>query len=215
MPGRFLYQKIVHRLLQINDTPESIALGAAVGMWLAMTPTVGVQMILMIIVGTVIRANRLAGCVMVYISNPLTLVPIYWGDYYVGTLLLGKEPTTYEWFVSACEGFLAEVNSIGPWPASVNFLSKQGEVAWPMVVGGAVVGLVLALPTYPITLRMVRAHQRKRAHRDSLETLREQRRLEREGDSEEVNAGTTTAEADSGIADVPDTNAGVVDRDSS
>ncbi len=186
MAGRFLYRKIVHRLLQINDTPESIALGAAVGMWLAFTPTVGIQMILMIIIGTVIRANRLAGVIMVYISNPLTLLPIYWSDYYVGAVVLGRELRDRSWFISTCERFLEQVESAGPWHASVEFLQTQGEIAWPMAVGGAVIGLVLALPTYPITLRLVRAHQRRKLHRQSLQTLRAIRSGAVESDSRRV-----------------------------
>ena len=76
--SRFFENKYVQRILHINDTPEAIALGAAVGMFIGMTPTVGIQMVLMVIVGTVIRANRLAGVAMVYVSNPFTVLPIYW-----------------------------------------------------------------------------------------------------------------------------------------
>ncbi len=60
MQSSFFYRRFIQRILQINDTPESIALGTAVGIWLAMTPTVGIQMILMILIGTVLvwRVDR-------------------------------------------------------------------------------------------------------------------------------------------------------------
>ena len=177
----FIYRKFIHRLLQINDTPESIALGTAVGLFLAMTPTVGIQMILMIIVGTVIRANRLAGIIMVYISNPFTLIPIYWADYWIGAKLLGKELMAHSDFEDAFEGFILQLDSVGLWQASTGLAETLGwGIVMPMFLGGAVFGLVLGIPTYPLTLRMVRGHHRRKEHRKALLALREVRRRERE-----------------------------------
>ena len=72
----FLHEKLVARLLTINDTPHAIALGSAIGLFLAMTPTVGVQVILAVAICTVVRANRIAAVVLVFVSNPLTMLPI-------------------------------------------------------------------------------------------------------------------------------------------
>lgn len=186
--GQFLYRKIVRRLLQINDTPESIALGASVGMFIAMTPTVGLQMLIMIIVGTVIRANRLAGCVMVYISNPFTLIPIYWLDYWVGSKVLGLELVSRQRFTQQLESYLASIDSeklahgffVGLWNATTEFFEVQWDsIVWPSLVGGSLLGLVCAIPVYPLTLRGLRAHQRRRAHRQSLARLRDVLREER------------------------------------
>lgn len=188
MAGRFLYRKIVRRLLQINDTPESIALGTAMGTFIAMTPTVGIQMVLMIIVGTIIRANRVAGCVMVYISNPFTLVPIYWFDYWIGSVTLGQSLVSYERFSQELNAYLADIEMqkaahgffLGLWHATTAFFEVQWEsIVWPSVVGGSILGLVCAIPVYPITLRGLRAYQRRRSHRQSLDTLRVTLREER------------------------------------
>ena len=174
-----MLRRFGERILQINDTPESIALGTAVGMFIAWTPTVGLQMIIMVIVGTVVRANRLAGIAMVYISNPLTVVPIYWLDYLVGCFVMGQEHVTKEHFVGAYDAFAEEV-ATGPWyavfTAAGEFIRSQSDIAIAMAVGGTVVGLVLALPTYPITLRACRGHQARRARREALLEERERRR---------------------------------------
>ena len=69
---------MLHRILQLQGSAHSIALGTAIGLFVAMTPTVGLQMIIILIISLLIPANRLAGFIMVYISNPLTMVPIYW-----------------------------------------------------------------------------------------------------------------------------------------
>ena len=107
--SRLFENRFVKRFLHINDTPESIALGAAVGMFIGMTPTVGFQMLIMIVVGTVIRANRIAGVAMVYVSNPFTVLPIYWLDYLVGSTLLRWDTLTYAMFEETCQEFMDQL----------------------------------------------------------------------------------------------------------
>ena len=161
--SRFFKNKFVQRILHINDTPEAIALVASVGMFLGMTPTVGLQMIIMIIVGTVIRANRIAGVAMVYISNPLTVVPIYWLDYLVGSTLLDSRSLTYDGFRETCRAFMGEWDVAGLWTATLGFVLAQTDVAVAMAVGGVVLGVVFAIPVYPLTLRLVLAYRRHKA----------------------------------------------------
>ncbi len=165
--SRFFENKFVQRILHINDTPEAIALGASVGMFLGMTPTVGLQMIIMLIVGTVIRANRIAGVAMVYISNPLTVVPIYWLDYLVGSTLLDSRSLTYDGFRETCRAFMSEWDVAGLWTATLGFISVHSDIAVAMAVGGVVLGVVFALPVYPLTLRLVLAHRRHKAKKSA------------------------------------------------
>ena len=176
-------RRLVERVLTINDTPESIALGVALGMFVAMTPTVGIQMMIIVVLGTVVRANRIAGLLMVYISNPITLVPIYLANYYVGALLLGMEFRRDE-FESGFGEFYQTVQTVGIteaipalWDA---FVGLGWELSLPLVVGGCVLGAIFGIPLYPITLRGVRAHQRRRERKRALAELRAERRRERE-----------------------------------
>ncbi len=165
--SRLFENKYVQRILHINDTPEAIALGAAVGMFLGMTPTVGIQMVLMVIVGTVIRANRIAGVAMVYISNPFTVLPIYWLDYLVGSTLLDSRSLTYDGFRETCKVFMSEWSIAGLWPATLGFMSAQTDIAVALVVGGVVLGAVFAIPVYPLTLQLVLAYRRHKAKKSA------------------------------------------------
>ena len=163
MTSRFLKSKFVQRIVHINDTPQAIALGAAVGMFIGMTPTVGIQMLLMVIVGTVVRANRLAGVAMVYISNPFTVLPIYWLDYWVGSLVLGFKSITYDQFEATCNLFMEELHTAGLLTATSYFVQARSDIAWSIVVGGLVLGVICAIPVYPLTLQIVWAHRRHKA----------------------------------------------------
>ncbi len=178
MPGRYLYKKLIRRILHINDTPEAIALGTALGVFLAMTPTIGIQMLLVIIFGTMIGANRLAGIVMVYISNPFTMIPIYWFDYWLGSRILGVQSITREAFEATLQGSIDHLKALELWAAFKALAVVNFQVLLPTTIGGVVVGLLLAVPAYPITLRAVRAAQRLRAHKLALKNMREARKLE-------------------------------------
>ena len=81
MPYRYVWQRlkdfIVHKVLRLDDTPHRIALGVAIGFFVTWTPTIGIQMILVVALATLLKANKLVGVPFVWISNPFTIVPIY------------------------------------------------------------------------------------------------------------------------------------------
>ncbi len=150
------------RLLQLDGTPESIALGTAFGLFIGMTPTVGIQMIIILLVSMVIPINRMAGLLTVYISNPLTVIPIYWLDYWVGLQCLARKGKSFDEFKSfwqQMEG-QAQANAEGWYQVGLELLRSIGnDVLGPLFLGGALVGLVIALPAYPMTIRMVNAYR--------------------------------------------------------
>ena len=109
MTWRSSPRELLRTILMLHDTPHSIALGTAIGMFVGLTPTVGFQMLLVVAISLLswryFRFNRLAALITVYVSNPLTLMPIYWLNYRVGTLfvpgILTKEEfaciVEYDW----------------------------------------------------------------------------------------------------------------------
>ncbi|MEC9476107.1 MAG: DUF2062 domain-containing protein [Planctomycetota bacterium] len=148
------------RILQLQGSAHSIALGTAIGLFIAMTPTVGLQMIIIVLISLVIPANRLAGFIMVYISNPLTVVPIYWLDYWVGLKCLSQTGMTRQDFETRWIEAQSKAAEAGWYEGSLELMRSFGnDVLGPMFLGGAVVGLVCALPAYPLTLKFVRQYR--------------------------------------------------------
>ncbi|RMG35818.1 MAG: DUF2062 domain-containing protein [Planctomycetota bacterium] len=153
---------ILRTILMLDDTPHSIALGTAIGTFVGLTPTVGLQMVIVLILDRALRCfvrfNRIAALLAVYISNPLTVVPIYYLDYRVGTLIF--------------EGGLryADFRRIlhfrgwhGWWRALWTLLVDIGA---PLIVGSLIVGAVGAAVAYPSTrwaVQRMRGAQRRRA----------------------------------------------------
>jgi len=169
---RYHPRAFVRKILQIDDTPHSIALGTSLGMLIGMTPTVGIQIIIAALVCTAVRANRIAGIITVFVSNPLTMVPIYWADYWLGAKLLGAEKISKEDF-AAIWGRIANAGMIGGIREAFTVLT--GEIFIPMMLGGTLIGLVLAIPLYPVTYRAAAARRRRRDLRRAYLRLRELR----------------------------------------
>ncbi len=150
MSGWF-YQKFVVKILELDDTPKEIARGIALGVFIAMTPTVGIQMLAIATVCTIAGGNRLAGVAMAWISNPLTIVPIYWLDYFIGSMILRTRMVTI--------GEIAQVvdlKSTGIFSMFFEFLGNLGTMtvglAGPMFLGGAILGIFCAIPAYYVSV---------------------------------------------------------------
>lgn len=93
---RMLGERLFHHDLW-RPTQRGSALGLAVGVFIALTPTLGVQLVLAGLAAYLLRVNiplALGGC---FITNPATAVFIYGFEYQVGVWLLGPpEPTELE-----------------------------------------------------------------------------------------------------------------------
>lgn len=144
---------LLRHILMLDDTPHSVALGTAIGMFIAMTPTVGIQMILVIVFGfltaRLFRFNRVAALIAVYVSNPATIVPIYYLDYKVGTLFVEGNYTRGD-FVR-----ILEYHSFSEWKETM--VSLLFDVGTPLVLGSLLVAAVCAAMTYPAILMLIKS----------------------------------------------------------
>jgi len=180
--GRFLREKIVEPLRRAQGTPESIARGGAVGMFIALTPTVGVQSLLVTACAVPLRANLPVALVMCWITNPITLIPFYFSYYWLGTLLLGLPMASY----SAIARRIGEQFALLPELGFIDSMMPLGaEILWPMCLGSAVLATLSAWPTYYLSLRLMRRQRaRREAARAVAEAMAEKAEREIEGSPE-------------------------------
>ncbi len=124
-------------------------------MFIGLTPTVGIQMLLVMVVAFVTRPffrfNRVAALITVYISNPLTTVPIYYFLYRVGTIFVGGNATREQFY-----GILHS-NSISSWWDMM--VSLLVEIGSPLLIGSAIIATLCGLATYPLTRLLLRMFQ--------------------------------------------------------
>lgn len=77
----------------------ALARGIAVGLFVGLTPTVGIQTILMFAGSLTFRANFIAAFIVSNISNPFTVAPLYFGFNRLGAWLIQRlsiEPAPIE-----------------------------------------------------------------------------------------------------------------------
>ena len=153
-------------------------MGLAMGLWVALTPTVGIQMTVAALVGTLLNkvtrhgANRPIAVAMAWISNPVTMVPMYYGYVLIGWKLMGKEeafPSLAQWKAR----FALYLGSAKlDWGDKIKglFLAGMGDVALPMWVGSLLVATAVSVPAYFIALPLFR---RAVARRRAAEAARE------------------------------------------
>lgn len=147
---------LVHHLLHADDPPHRLALGVAIGVFVTFTPTVGVQMAIVVLLAWLLRANKVVGVPIVWITNPATIVPIYWGCYWLGCKLLRRQLVDGDWLAD-----FAQAQHIS------TYWHKLLEITLPLWLGCLVVALAASIPSYYATYWLVVHHRRRRHAREA------------------------------------------------
>ncbi len=66
-----------------------MALSAGIGAFVAMTPTIGLQTVIVLALVSIVRGNRAIGILASALANPWTIPLIFYADFRVGSLILG------------------------------------------------------------------------------------------------------------------------------
>jgi len=116
--------------------------------------------------GIPLRANIPVAIALVWISNPITLIPLYFAFYWLGTLVVREPPLTYEsWSLLMGEAF-DTAKGEGLWAGLLDLGEALGsEVVWPMAVGSFIMATALAVPTYHLVLLWAQ-RRRNRDHQE-------------------------------------------------
>jgi uncharacterized protein (DUF2062 family) len=149
----------LRRLLALDDPPERTALAFSVGVFIAFSPFLGLHTIMATVLAFAFRFNKVAIYTGTFVNNPfLTLVPIILASYAVGAFLTGRP------LALPAEGLelLREPHLLTAdyWRA---LLAQFWVVLLPFTVGGMVLSVVCSLAAYPVTLKLLRANQRRKS----------------------------------------------------
>lgn len=157
---------VINRILGLNDTPHRIAWGVLLGFVVAFTPTVGLQMMLFVAVATLLRANKVSGLPIVWLTNPFTVVPIYYACWRIGAFFLGTDDDPERG--AEIIGRLVGTETEWSWGRLIEwaFWEEVGRTMWELGaelwLGGLLVGVVLGLIFYPVTIWGVKVYRRAR-----------------------------------------------------
>ena len=160
---------IVLRVLHANDPPHALALGLAIGVFVAITPTIGAQMVIAAAIAASFRANKILAMAAVWISNPVTMVQIYYvnwriGQHFVETGIVDGESAVQAQIIKIIESIGGMSNLFfhlldkAFWSEVLRLVWALGIELW---IGSFLVGLVCALPSYAITRWIITAYRRR------------------------------------------------------
>lgn len=139
--SRYFYDRFV----RVHGSPEQIAWGAALGLFVAMSPTMGIQMYLAVPLAALFKISKVAAAASVWVTNPLTAPFLYGLNYMLGAKLLG--------YPLKCQ-FISN-------PSWESFWHSSRHVIVSLVLGGAITGVILGIVGYFVVLGMVKAAREK------------------------------------------------------
>ncbi len=137
------------RLMRLRGQPKEVAGGMAIGVFVGMTPTVPLHTVLAVLIALILKRSKLAAALGVWVANPFMLPFIYFLDYKVGQALIGADAPS-----------LAIANF-----SIANLIDLGWSISFPLFFGGAITGILCAIPSYFITKRLIFMYQARRRQR--------------------------------------------------
>ena len=159
----FTLRPALRWVIKLRGSTRAIAGGFALGTFIAFTPTIGIQMFLGAVLATFFNLNRPAAIIPAWITNPVTIPPIFAFNYWVGHLLLGgpSVSSVYNQLIDICKK-LATLNMFQISEQFMAFVALGKEIVIPLIFGSVVVGAVSAVIVYWLALRILFFLNRKR-----------------------------------------------------
>jgi uncharacterized protein (DUF2062 family) len=164
---------VLRWILKLRSSPRAIAGGLGVGVFIAFTPTVGVQLILAVLMATILNVNRPASLIPVWITNPVTVAPIYTLNYWVGLNFFDGPPLreVSDLFI-AIGSTMARLEFWNIKDLFMTVLQMGQEILMPLFLGGILIGSVTGLLVYFFFLKLLSIFFTRRAKKRLLNNSR-------------------------------------------
>ena len=170
---------LIQPFLESHAPVNLVARGASVGMLVGFTPTVGVQMYIVVVIWAIsrylfrFRFNLPIAVALVWLSNPVTMVPLYFMFLITGDWILEM----MGWFAVErdFDHFKVLLMNGGPdvpqglWNRVVHgFLLLFWEFGWPMAIGSILWAVPSAILAYPVVQYMLHRTRRVMAEKEGI-----------------------------------------------
>lgn len=147
------------RFIRLRGSPKSLAMGAAVGILIGISPTIPLHTVAIIGFTVLMRVSTVAALITAtVICNPLTMAPLYYICWFVGNFIF---PDRLTWerikevlYLITHQGFMDSIHTL----TSLSF-----DAILVMLTGGFVIGIPAAIAGYYIFLRFfTKIHEKRR-----------------------------------------------------
>ena len=138
------------QIFYVNDTPHRIALTFALGVFIGISPFLGIHTVGAFFLAWLLGLNRFVAVAGVYVTNPWTIVPIYSFGLWIGLKITGTHQ------------ILPDID----W-RHASLLSLIGELKHlivPFFVGTITLGIVAAVVSYFVVYGAVKKYRSRSGH---------------------------------------------------
>ena len=157
---------VLRWIIKLRSSPRAIAGGLGLGTFIAFTPTMGIQLILAVIAATFLNFNRAASMIPVWITNPITVAPIYTFNYWLGGRIWDGPPR------SEVTGLFLDIGKtmarLDIWDIQEQILAvlhMGKDVLIPLLLGSLVIGAVTGGLVYIFSLNLLSIFLSRRRQR--------------------------------------------------
>jgi uncharacterized protein (DUF2062 family) len=165
-----------YRFIRLQTTPESLARGVALGLFISTTPTFGVQTFIALFLAAFLRCSKIGAVVAAQLTNALTAPFIFLGTYYLGAVILSRP-----FDQSRLDRLMVDFEWGNVWTSGFSALVPLWEgfqdVFVSLWVGGLILGVVFAAIGYFMVLGIdTKAHMQIIRAKKQVERLKRLKR---------------------------------------
>ena len=139
------------RMQRLPDSPTSIALGFACGVYASFTPFFGFHFVIAAALAWLLRGNLFASAVGTFVGNPITFPFIMGISVKLGDYILGIDASLLHGFSDL--DFLGKI---------YHLLRNIFDLMLPYFIGGMIPGVISATVSYFLLVPVIRGYQRRR-----------------------------------------------------
>ncbi len=158
----FLHRAFVAPLVSSKHPPWFDARGIAVGLAIGFGVPIGAQTVTLGLLRLAFRFNAVIAFLFTWVNNPITLIPMYYGYYCLGSLVLGRT------VVMDVEAFRQLMNPMVRanyfWEAAQAFLLLGWDAVLRWCVAAFLVAATSGIVGYVVGYRVQKARCMRNAH---------------------------------------------------
>jgi uncharacterized protein (DUF2062 family) len=165
----FLKLKVLH----ITDTPHRIAMGVAVGVFVAfgLAPFLGTHIVAALVLAMIFGGNKIAAIGAMWVHNPVTMWPIIFAEYELGKHVVHLWTRTPKGGHELLKQFLDnwEEQGVFSYPFGSEFWYNLShlmvKIGMEVTIGCAILGVITSVLAYFAAKEIIIEHRKKNPHR--------------------------------------------------
>jgi len=161
------FRDYVRIIVHQREAPDAIALGVCIGLFAGLSPLYGLQIAVAFLLALLLRGSKIAAILSVWVTNPLTMIPIYSFTYWVGSKILSSpvREKSFREFIRYCIRHLRWEKADEARTVIAEVLRLGRDILPPLFVGGLAVAALSSLIVYPLVKKIVKRFRSARSLR--------------------------------------------------